>query len=110
MSLVIVVNKIIKALKVPPYPVCVSVNVSAILSMFDLELQNGKSTLMTFFFSLLLERHDQDTDTSDSMAIQQLTDAEVEESEEGDEEEGQGGEEEKMTESVDQLLEQQVSL
>ena len=85
-------------------------NVSAILSMFDLEIQKGKSTLMTFFFSLLLERHDQDTDTSDCKAIQQLIDAEVEESEEGDEEEGQGGEEEKMTESVDQLLEQQVSL
>ena len=49
------------------------------------------------FFSLLLERHDQDTDTSDSMAIQQLTDAEVEESEEDDEEERQGAGEEKMT-------------
>ena len=42
------------------------------------------------------------------MAIQQLTDAEVEESEEDDEEEGQGGEVEKITEFVDQLLEQQV--
>ena len=84
-------------------------NVSATLSMFDLEIQKGKSTLMTFF-SLLQERHDQDTDTSDSMVIQQLTDAEVEESEEDDEEEGQGGREEIMTEFVDQLLEQQVSL
>ena len=36
----------------------------------------------------MLERHDRDTDTSDSMAIQQLTDAEVEESEEDDEEGG----------------------
>ena len=44
------------------------------------------------------------------MAIQQLTDAEVEESEEDDEEEGQGGGEEKMTEFIDQLLEQQVIL
>ena len=58
----------------------------------------------------MLERHDQGTDTSDSMAIQQLTDAEVEESEEDDEEEGQGGGVEKITEFIDQLLEQQVSL
>ena len=50
MSLVIVVNKIIKALRVPAYPVCVSVNVSATLSMFDLEIKKRKSTLMTFFF------------------------------------------------------------
>ena len=70
-------------------------NVSATLSIFDLEIHKGRSTLMTFF--LLLERHDRDTDTSDSMAIQQLTDAEVEESEEDDEEEGQGGGVEKMT-------------
>ena len=42
--------------------------------------------------------------------IQQLTDAEVEETEEDDEKEGQGGGIEKMTEFVDQLLEQQVSL
>ena len=78
--------------------------------MFDLEIQKGKSTLMTFFISLLVEQHDQDMDTSDSMAIQHLTDAEVEESEEDDEEEGQGGGVEKMTEFIDQLLEQQVNL
>ena len=44
------------------------------------------------------------------MAIQQPTDAEVEESEEDDEEKGQGGGVEKITEFIDQLLEQQVSL
>ena len=77
-----------------------SVNVSATLSMFDLEIKQRKSTLMTIFFFIARatwSRYGHIRFYGDSMAIQQLTDTEVEESKEDDEEKGQGGGVKKMT-------------